>query len=85
MKLLMAYFNIGSLSKYKIVKLNKSKISPDFDKAFNDGILKVEQRNSQDLTIVAVARGRVDLAATSRFSAIWSAHNHNLIDKIEFV
>jgi len=70
MKLLMAYFNIGSLSKYKIVKLNKSKISPDFDKAFNDGILKVEQRNSQDLTIVAVARGRVDQPVVFQLSGL---------------
>ncbi len=77
--------SMDSLKNYRIANVNKVRISPEFDQAVEDGVINVEYRNNPDLTIIAVAKGRVDLTATSRYLATWTAQKLNLDDKIEFV
>jgi len=60
--------NISSLEKYKILKLRKGRVTPEFDKAFEDGKLDIQERADYGLLVKGIAAERADLAAISNFN-----------------
>lgn len=76
---------MDSLKNYQIAWIRKGRVSPAFDKAREEGVITVVERNTPSIAIKGVAYGRVDLAATDRLLGIWAAQKEGLSEKIEMV
>ncbi len=69
---------MASLRHYSIGRVRQARVSPAFDKAREEGIIQVQERNSFELLVKAAAFGRIDLAAVEKLVAFWSAQKHDL-------
>lgn len=73
----------GSLKNYTIGKLRNARVSPEFDKAVEDGLLKVDERSSVTTLMRAVARKRLKLVALDYPTGMWVLKNENLTKNVK--
>lgn len=73
----------ASIQSHTIGKLRNARVSPSFDKAVENGLLKVDERSSVTTLMRAVARKRLKLVALDYPTGMWVLKNKQLTDNVE--
>lgn len=77
--------DLDSLTRYRIGKIRKARVSPTFDEAVAQQKLQIEERTSFGLLALAVARNRLDLFAGDELMGLWGAAENGVLDEVETI
>lgn len=77
--------DLTNLQSYRIGKVRKALVAPEFDQATTNGILNIEERTTFGLLALGVARQRLDLMAGDELMGLWGAAENGVLEDIETI
>lgn len=77
--------DLSELEALRIGKIQKARVTPQFDKAVSKGVLNIQERRTFGLLALGVARSRIDLMAGDELMGLWGAAENGVLNKVETI